>query len=433
MTARRRLVPLLALAVCGALSPAAPAATAAEALPRATADRPDDRPGPQVRLLYLLPADAPDRALDTGGTIAASLDAGNRWLRERTGRSLDLDTAGGALDVTFVRLPRTAAAYESVRTRAAVQDDLRAMGQDDGEDTLLGFYAGRDGGSRCGESFIGPRTEDAFLALVFDVQPDGFSSCTTGPFAGPGEDAGTQDLSVVHELFHAAGAVSLCAPHADAGYHVTDDDTDLMAAAGDPQVVDVGGDDYFGLDPSSPCVDVARSELLLPDAFTHLTRSVHAPGIRDLAGRGVVGGFDDGTYRPGEQVSRGQLATFLARAGEYEPDGTNDPSDVPAGSTHGQAVRAVLDNGIATGYADGTYRPAPAVTRGQTATLLKRALDLPVPDACAIPDARGVHRDGICAVVDAGIASGFDDGTYRPDQAVTRGQMATLVARAFPG
>lgn len=132
-------------------------------------------------------------------------------------------------------------------------------------------------------------------------------------------------------------------------------------------------------------------------------------------------------------VTRGQIATFVARAGNYQPDGTSNPSDVPAGSVHGQSIRALLDNQIASGYADGTYRPGPEVTRGQTATLLARALKLPAPADCEVSDAQGVHRDGICAVVAAGIAGGYGDGTYRPDQDITRGQMATLVAKALPG
>lgn len=67
----------------------------------------------------------------------------------------------------------------------------------------MGYYAGVDTNRRCGESYLGPRrpNDSFFLALIFDVQPDGFSSCATTPFAGPGEQAGPRDLTVVHELF----------------------------------------------------------------------------------------------------------------------------------------------------------------------------------------------------------------------------------------
>jgi len=65
-------------------------------LDRSTTDRPDDITGPQVHAMYVVPADGTDRALDTNGTIAASVANRDGWLRGQTGgRGLRLDTFGG--------------------------------------------------------------------------------------------------------------------------------------------------------------------------------------------------------------------------------------------------------------------------------------------------------------------------------------------------
>ncbi|HVM00039.1 MAG TPA: S-layer homology domain-containing protein [Egibacteraceae bacterium] len=102
------------------------------------------------------------------------------------------------------------------------------------------------------------------------------------------------------------------------------------------------------------------------------------------------------------------------------------------GNAHAASIVAVVVRGIANGYADGTYRPQQQVTRGQMATFLARALDLAPAPASGLRDIAGnTHQAAIEAVAAAGIAKGYADGTYRPQQQVTRGQMATFLARAL--
>lgn len=103
------------------------------------------------------------------------------------------------------------------------------------------------------------------------------------------------------------------------------------------------------------------------------------------------------------------------------------------GSPHAAAVVDVVANGIAEGKADGSYEPQEAVTRGQMATFLDRALDLALEAAGELPeDAEGsVHEQAIEAVIEHNIALGFEDGDFRPGEAVTRGQMASFLDRAL--
>ena len=103
-----------------------------------------------------------------------------------------------------------------------------------------------------------------------------------------------------------------------------------------------------------------------------------------------------------------------------------------AGTTHEDAILAVARAGITGGFDDGTYRPSQPVTRGQMAAFLTRGLGLePVADAAFSDVAGTTHEGSIGAVAAAGIAGGFPDGTYRPSQPVTRGQMATFLARGL--
>ncbi len=102
-----------------------------------------------------------------------------------------------------------------------------------------------------------------------------------------------------------------------------------------------------------------------------------------------------------------------------------------AGTTHADAIAWVAEQGIASGRADGTFGPGDDVTRGQMATFLMVALDLPEGDE-SFPDAVGAtHEAGISAVAEAGITAGRTDGTFGPSDAVTRGQMATFLQSAL--
>jgi hypothetical protein len=98
----------------------------------------------------------------------------------------------------------------------------------------------------------------------------------------------------------------------------------------------------------------------------------------------------------------------------------------------------MYEDGITTGYSDGTYRPAGNVTRGQMAAFIVRGLygeDFTyntTPYFSDVPASHGSFKY-IQKVSEEGIASGYSDGTYRPSQNVNRAQMAAFIGRAFLG
>jgi hypothetical protein len=98
----------------------------------------------------------------------------------------------------------------------------------------------------------------------------------------------------------------------------------------------------------------------------------------------------------------------------------------------------MLESGITTGYSDGTYRPAGNVTRGQMAAFIIRALYgesftyNETPYFSDVPASHGSFKY-IQKVSEEGIASGYSDGTYRPSQNVNRAQMAAFIAKGFLG
>lgn len=171
--------------------------------------------------------------------------------------------------------------------------------------------------------------------------------------------------------------------------------------------------------------------------------SGHGAAIDCLAQLGIVQGMTDGRFRPAADVSRGQLATFIVAAIETSSGRSMDVGgaslfpDVGRTSTHGQAIYKLRTVGIIRGYDDGTFRPGAPVSRDQTARYVVNALehvleaDLPRSGALFPDVGSSQYASDIDALVTARIVSGFGDGTYRPRDPVTRGQMSRFVANSL--
>jgi 5'-nucleotidase len=102
----------------------------------------------------------------------------------------------------------------------------------------------------------------------------------------------------------------------------------------------------------------------------------HFRGIGWASAQQLVRGYVDGTFRPGRDITRGEFAIILFRAsgeqGAFVPPTTGDFSDVPATDSAYAAVQWMASEGLATGYADGTFGARQDITRGEAAALLHR-------------------------------------------------------------
>ncbi|MCC5952625.1 MAG: S-layer homology domain-containing protein [Acidimicrobiia bacterium] len=157
--------------------------------------------------------------------------------------------------------------------------------------------------------------------------------------------------------------------------------------------------------------------------------------IEWLAAMGIATGFPDDTFRPVLDVSRQAIAAFLWRY-EGEPDPPEDApqfSDVPESQPFFAPISWLAADGIATGYDDGTFRPTNPVSRQAAAAFLWRLAGEPDPpeDAPQFSDVPESHPffAPISWLAADGIATGYDDGTFRPTSVVTRQAIAAFLFR----
>jgi hypothetical protein len=158
--------------------------------------------------------------------------------------------------------------------------------------------------------------------------------------------------------------------------------------------------------------------------------------IEAIVAEGITEGCssDCRNYSPRSAVNRGQMATFLARALDLPPAEQRHHFPDTAGNTHEDNINRVAEAGIATGRADGRFHPSLPVTRAQMATFLAIALELPDPSREGrFRDVSGIHATNVDRVAEAGITQGCNaEGTlYCPSDAVSRAQMASFLGRAL--
>jgi hypothetical protein len=191
-----------------------------------------------------------------------------------------------------------------------------------------------------------------------------------------------------------------------------------FAFAGDPGRSPSGAKvGYTGPAPAAPFSDIAGSKFY--------------EDIVWLAETGITSGCGDGKFCPDGVVTRGQMATFLVRALNL-PDSSVDHFTDDDGNRHEARINALASAGITAGCAPGRFCPDGVVARDQMATFIVRALGLPPSATDWFTDDNGnKHEARINAFAEAKITSGCGSGRFCPSGAVTRGQMAAFLHRAF--
>jgi hypothetical protein len=165
--------------------------------------------------------------------------------------------------------------------------------------------------------------------------------------------------------------------------------------------------------------------------FTDLGNSTFIDDIEWLVEQEITFGCAPTLFCPRDPVARGPMASFLQRAFDL-PATDEDFFTDDETSTHELAINRSRQAEITSGCDENRYCPTANVTRGQMASFLARALDLPATAEDFFDDDDGsTHEDAINRMAAAGIASGCAADAFCPSRLVSREQMAAFLKRAL--
>jgi len=149
-------------------------------------------------------------------------------------------------------------------------------------------------------------------------------------------------------------------------------------------------------------------------------------------------GYPEGYVRPGRNITRAEVATVFFRLltddvrAEHWTRSNSYP-DVHSADWYNNAVSVMSNMGIVNGYPDETFRPNDAITRGELAAIsarFARARDMLPVNIANFSDAAGHWAESdILYAASVGWVRGYPDGTFSPNQSITRAEFMTLVNR----
>ena len=162
-------------------------------------------------------------------------------------------------------------------------------------------------------------------------------------------------------------------------------------------------------------------------------REWYYDGVKYAYNNQLMVGSSKSLFEPQSQATRAQIATVLySLAGRPSGSGSEPFADVAEGDWYYPAVRWAYNEGVVGGVSSDQFDPNTPVTRAQMVLMLYRAAGSPaVSGSLSFRDKGAIapeYADAVLWAQENQVAGGFEDGSFRPNDPVTRAQMAVLLA-----
>ena len=170
------------------------------------------------------------------------------------------------------------------------------------------------------------------------------------------------------------------------------------------------------------------------DIAGHWAESV----ITQWQNKGLIQGYEDGTFKPGNTITRAEFVTLMNNAKGFWSEGSINFSDVKNGSWFYSAVARAVAAGYVKGYSDGSFNPGNTITRAEAAVMIANAARLSANEAGAyrFTDVGSIPawaRGSVGAVVAAGYMTGYPDGSFYANASISRAEAVSSLNRMLGG
>ena len=198
-----------------------------------------------------------------------------------------------------------------------------------------------------------------------------------------------------------------------------------------------GSSDNSEKEDNPPCDD--KEDVIIPQptvSFTDINSSHWAyDSVINLAEKFILNGYLDGTFKPESNITRAEFAKIIVSAtGSVDPYALSTFKDVNNGDWYYSYVSTAYSMGYITGYPDGSFRPNDNITRADICTIVNRVLKAEKTSSSTFKDDSLIPsyaKDAVYALNSKGIINGYSDGTFAPLTFATRAQTAKIIYGAF--
>ena len=272
------------------------------------------------------------------------------------------------------------------------------------------------------DDFIFPIIEDGSIEITKELTaPEGFTGSTVFTF----------------EIFRLSGSRQVRVGTVEVG---AGEKEEIKLYMGRYLIKEVGAE-RDGYDLDVLCSDEDRIVRVNPGKCSYVTfENVYTPALNlEMDDHfAYIIGYPDDTVRPSENITRAEAATIFfrlltdeTRAAYWSQE--NSYSDVNAEDWFNNAISTLSNAGVLNGYADGTFRPNETITRAE---LVKMAVTFYSSEAVlenpAFTDVAGHWAEAyIAEAVNLAFINGYTDGSFKPDQAITRAEAMKIINRTL--
>ncbi|MGN7760270.1 LamG-like jellyroll fold domain-containing protein [Paenibacillus sp. 22594] len=151
------------------------------------------------------------------------------------------------------------------------------------------------------------------------------------------------------------------------------------------------------------------------------------------ADKGLITGYGKGSFKPDQAITRAEWVTLINRVFNLQAENESGFSDVAESSPYYTDIQRAAAAGYVSGYSDGTFRPNQAVSRQEAAVMLFRLFRLDASADTAAPkdaaDLPAWSRDAVVTLLGEGYLGGYEDGSFKGARPVTRAEALRMIGK----
>lgn len=154
--------------------------------------------------------------------------------------------------------------------------------------------------------------------------------------------------------------------------------------------------------------------------------------ISEMTEKKIISGYEDGTFKPNQIINRKQAAALVNRAVSL-PRNTSfsAPKDLSVNNPYYSDIKKLMEAGVLKADSKNNIRPNAALTRGEMAKILTVAFDLDTSGPNPLKGVSSSIKPYVTALYNSGVTTGFEDGTFKENQSLSRVHYAAFMHRAM--
>ena len=154
--------------------------------------------------------------------------------------------------------------------------------------------------------------------------------------------------------------------------------------------------------------------------------------IKQFIEKGYISGYEDKTFKPNNSITRAEFVKIVNKVFNFTDQGKENFKDIEPGTWYYEDICIGVRAGYINGYEDGTFRPNEPISREEAASIISTITNLSGNSSLKFVDDNKIGawaKSSVYALVENKIMTGYEDNTFRPKNKITRAEAVATLSR----